>query len=28
VLSHNTVHGAAGAAILNGELLLAQGCLG
>jgi aspartate-semialdehyde dehydrogenase len=28
VLSHNTVHGAAGGAILNGELLVAQGCLG
>jgi len=27
VLSHNTVHGAAGGAILNGELLVAQGCL-
>jgi aspartate-semialdehyde dehydrogenase len=28
VLSHNTVHGAAGGAILNGELVVAQGCLG
>ena len=28
VLSHNTVRGAAGGAILNGELLVAQGCLG
>src|SRR5262249_50268159 len=28
VLSHNTVHGAAGAAILNGELLVAQGLAG
>ena len=27
ILSHNMVHGAAGAAILNGELLVAQGCL-
>lgn len=27
VLSHNTVHGAAGGAIVNGELLVAQGCL-
>ncbi len=27
VLSHNTVHGAAGAAIVNGELVVAQGCL-
>ncbi len=27
VLSHNTVHGAAGGAILNGELLVAQGVL-
>jgi aspartate-semialdehyde dehydrogenase len=27
ILSHNTVHGAAGGAILNGELLVAQGCL-
>ena|SRR5579859_631058 len=27
VLSHNTIHGAAGGAILNGELLVAQGCL-
>jgi len=27
VLSHNMIHGAAGAAILNGELLVAQGCL-
>jgi len=25
VLSHNTVAGAAGAAVLNGELLVAQG---
>ncbi len=28
VLSHNTVHGAAGGAIVNGELLVAQGFLG
>ncbi|MEP7358926.1 MAG: aspartate-semialdehyde dehydrogenase [Anaerolineales bacterium] len=27
VLSHNTIHGAAGGAILNGELLVAQGYL-
>jgi aspartate-semialdehyde dehydrogenase len=27
VLSHNTIRGAAGAAILNGELLKAQGYL-
>jgi aspartate-semialdehyde dehydrogenase len=25
VLSHNTIHGAAGGALLNGELLVAQG---
>jgi aspartate-semialdehyde dehydrogenase len=25
VLSHNTVHGAAGGSLLNGELLVAQG---
>ena len=28
VLSHNTIRGAAGAAVLNGELLKAQGYLG
>jgi aspartate-semialdehyde dehydrogenase len=27
LLTHNTVHGAAGGAILNGELLAAQGYL-
>ena len=28
VLSHNTIRGAAGAAVLNGELLKAQGYMG
>jgi aspartate-semialdehyde dehydrogenase len=28
VLGHNTIRGAAGASILNAELLLAEGCLG
>jgi aspartate-semialdehyde dehydrogenase len=28
VLGHNTIRGAAGASVLNAELLLAEGCLG
>ena len=28
VLGHNTIRGAAGASILNAELLLREGCLG
>ena len=28
VLTHNTIRGAAGASVLNAELLAAEGCLG